>query len=138
MGDFVFAVAAEKGPSLQINNEPPIFAFKAGGGANPPEYGRGLPSRIYAGVKANVWFYVPAQWNGVTPLAVQVWGDGQNYTGSRPGQWWLLETLDSLTAQKIPLMVKHFCPAPGTGAGRNQRSIEYDTVSESGGNFREC
>jgi hypothetical protein len=30
MGDFVFAVAAEKGPSLQINNEAPIAAFKAG------------------------------------------------------------------------------------------------------------
>jgi len=30
MGDFVFAVAAEKGPALQINNEAPIAAFKAG------------------------------------------------------------------------------------------------------------
>ena len=30
MGDFVFAVAAEKGPSLQINYEAPIAAFKAG------------------------------------------------------------------------------------------------------------
>ena len=30
MGDFVFAVAAEKGPSLQINNDAPIPAFKAG------------------------------------------------------------------------------------------------------------
>src|SRR5829696_7169996 len=29
-GDFVWAVVAEKGPSLQINNEPPIPAFKAG------------------------------------------------------------------------------------------------------------
>ena len=29
MGDFVFAVAAEKGPSLQINNEAPVPAFKA-------------------------------------------------------------------------------------------------------------
>src|SRR5262245_60890672 len=29
-GDFVFAVTAEKGPSLQINNDPPIAAFKAG------------------------------------------------------------------------------------------------------------
>jgi hypothetical protein len=28
MGDFVFAVAAEKGPALQINNEAPIPAFK--------------------------------------------------------------------------------------------------------------
>src|SRR6516164_5141325 len=30
MGDFVWAVASEKGPSLQINNDPPIAAFKAG------------------------------------------------------------------------------------------------------------
>src|SRR6478672_10459189 len=29
-GEFVWAVASEKGPSLQINNEPPIAAFKAG------------------------------------------------------------------------------------------------------------
>ena len=28
MGDFVFAVAAEKGPSLQINHEAPMPAFK--------------------------------------------------------------------------------------------------------------
>jgi len=32
-----------------------------------------VPSKIYPDVKANVWFYVPAQWDGVTPLAVQVW-----------------------------------------------------------------
>ena len=30
MGEFVWAVAAEKGPSLQINNGAPIPAFKAG------------------------------------------------------------------------------------------------------------
>ena len=30
MGEFVFAVTAEKGPSLQINNEAPMPAFKAG------------------------------------------------------------------------------------------------------------
>src|SRR5262245_3969638 len=29
-GDFVWAVASEKGPSLQINNDAPIPAFKAG------------------------------------------------------------------------------------------------------------
>ena len=167
-GDFVFAVAAEKGPSLQINNEPPIAAFKAGslwvvqtrlntgtaykytwivdgkpfGGANnlpafgPDSYAQtGAPqgkltgpievaSKIYPDVKANVWFYVPAQWDGVTPLAVQVWGDGQQFTGARPGQWRILETLDNLTAQKrIPLIVSIFVQA-GTGPERNQRSIE--------------
>jgi hypothetical protein len=73
------------------------------------------PAKLYPGVKTNVWFYVPAQWDGVTPLAVQVWGDGQNFTGSRPDQWRVLETLDNLTAQKrIPLMVNIFVQ-PGTG-----------------------
>src|ERR1700729_2513831 len=117
MGDFVWAVAAEKGPSLQINREAPMPAFKAGslwvvqsrlntgtsyrytwivdgkpiGGANnlaafgPDSYPQPgapqgkltgpieVPSTIYPGVKANFWFYVPAQWDGVMPLAVQVW-----------------------------------------------------------------
>lgn len=180
-GDFVFAVASEKGPALQINNEAPITAFKAGSlwvvqtrlntGASyryrwivdgrpigcsgnectpannlpafgPDSYARPgvpqgkltgpieVPSQIYPGVKANVWYYVPAQWDGVTPLAVQVWGDGQQFTGARPGQWRILETLDNLTAQKrIPLMVSIFVQA-GTGPDRNERSIEYDTVSD--------
>jgi enterochelin esterase-like enzyme len=175
MGEFVWAVAAEKGPSLQINREAPMPAFKAGslwvvqsrlntgtsyrytwivdgkpiGGANnlaafgPDSYSQPgapegkltgpieVPSTIYPGVKANVWFYVPAQWDGVTPLAVQVWGDGQQFTGPRPGPWRILETLDNLTAQKrIPLMVSIFIQA-GTGPDRNERSIEYDTVSDA-------
>ena len=170
MGDFVFAVSAEKGPSLQINNEPAIPAFKAGslwmvqtrlntgtaykytwiadgkpiGGANnlpafgPDSYPQPgvpqgkltgpieVPSKIYPDVKANVWFYVPAQWDGVTPLAVQVWGDGQNFTGPRPGQWRVLETLDNLTAQKrIPLMVSIFVQA---GPGPNATSDPSNTT----------
>src|SRR5215471_1997472 len=174
-GDFVWAVASEKGPSLQINNDPPIAAFKAGtlwvvqsrlvtgtaykyawiadgkpigGSNNLPAFGPDsypqpgaqqgkltgpieAPSKIYPGVKANVWFYVPAQWDGVTPLAVQVWGDGQQFTGPRPGPWRILETLDNLTAQKrIPLMVSIFVQA-GTGPDRNQRSIEYDRVDDA-------
>ena len=175
MGEFVWAVASEKGPSLQINDDAPIPAFKAGslwvvqsrlktgmayrytwfadgkpiGGANnlpafgPDSYAKPgvpqgkltgpieVPSKIYPDVKANVWFYVPAQWDGATPLAVQVWGDGQQFTGPRPGQWRILETLDNLTAQKrIPLMVSIFVQA-GTGPQRNQRSIEYDTLSDA-------
>jgi enterochelin esterase family protein len=175
MGEFVWAVAAEKGPALQINREAPILAFKAGslwvvqsrlrtgtaykytwlvegkpvGGSNnlpafgPDSYAKPgvpegkltgpieVPSKIYPEVKANVWYYVPAQWDGVTPLAVMVWGDGQQFTGPRPGPWRVLETLDNLTAQKrIPLMVSIFVQA-GTGPQRNQRSIEYDTVSDT-------
>jgi len=159
MGDFVWAVAAEKGPSLQINNDAPIPAFKAGslwvvqsrlnmgaaykytwladgkpiGGANnlpafgPDSYTKPgvpqgkltgpieVPSKIYPDVKANVWFYVPVQWDGVTPLAVQVWGDGQQFTGARPGQWRVLETLDNLT-EKDSADCQHLHPS-GHGPG---------------------
>jgi hypothetical protein len=30
-----------------------------------------LESKIHPGMKANCWYYVPAQWDGVTPLPVQ-------------------------------------------------------------------
>ena len=90
-----------------------------------------LESKIYPNMKANVWYYVPAQWDGSTPLPVQIWGDGQFYTARRPDQYRVLETLDNLTAQKrIPPMVNVFIQ-PGTGAAQNQRSIEYDTVDDT-------
>ncbi len=175
MGEFVFAIEAEKGPSLQINNDPPGAAYRVGGlwvfsthlrtgtsyrytwwmdgktigGANNlPAFGvdsyahanapqgkltgpMELASTIYPDMKANVWYYVPAQWDGRTPLAVQVWNDGQQFTGERPGRWRVLETLDNLTAQKrIPLLASVFVQ-PGEGPARNQRSLEYDPVNDT-------
>jgi len=90
-----------------------------------------IESKIYPEMKANVWYYVPAQWDGATPLAVQIWGDGQMYV-QRPGNLRVLDALDNLTAQKrIPLMVNIFIQ-PGTAAGKPQmRSIEYDTVDDT-------
>jgi len=175
LGEFVFAVAAPSQPRLQINNDIPLLAVKAGslwiyqgklpvgtsykyawivngkpfGGANnlpsfgPDSYARaGVPqgkltgpleleSKIYAGMKANVWYYVPAQWDGTTPLPVQIWNDGQQFTGPRPTQWRVLETLDNLFAQKkIPLMASVFVQ-PGAGPASNQRSVEYDTMDDT-------
>lgn len=178
LDDFVFAVASEKGPSLQIDYDPPIAAFKAGslwvvqthlstgtaykyawladgkqiGGANnlpafgPDSYAQPgvpegkltgpieVPSKIYPDVKANVWFYVPAQWDGVTPLAVQVWGDGQQFTGPRPGQWRILETLDNLTAQKgfLSWLAFSYRPEPGpcaiSGRSNMTRSATHTCI----------
>ena len=89
-----------------------------------------LASTIYPNMKANVWYYVPAQWDGATALPVQVWGDGQFYTAMRDDNYHILDSLDNLTAQKrIPLMVNVFVQ-PGTGAAQNQRSIEYDSVDD--------
>jgi enterochelin esterase family protein len=175
LGDFVFAVAAASQPRLQINENAPLPAVKAGGlwiyqgklptgtsyrykwivdgkpfgGANdlpaygPDSYARtGVPegnltgpieleSKIYTGMKANVWYYVPAQWDGQTPLPVQIWNDGQQFTGPRPTKWRVLETLDSLFAQKkIPLIASVFVQ-PGDGPASNQRSIEYDPMDDT-------
>jgi len=175
LGDFVFAVAAASQPRLQINENAPLPAVKAGGlwiyqgklptgtsyrykwivdgkpfgGANdlpaygPDSYARTgvsegnltgpieLESKIYTGMKANVWYYVPAQWDGQTPLPVQIWNDGQQFTGPRPTKWRVLETLDSLFAQKkIPLIASVFVQ-PGDGPASNQRSIEYDPMDDT-------
>jgi len=90
-----------------------------------------LQSRIYPGMKANVWYYVPAQWDGTTALPVQIWNDGQQFTVARPTKWRVLETLDSLFAQKkIPLIASVFVQ-PGDGPASNQRSIEYDTMDDT-------
>jgi enterochelin esterase-like enzyme len=90
-----------------------------------------MESKVYPGMKANVWWYVPAQWDGTTPLAVQIWGDGQFYV-MRPSPYRVLDALDNLTHQKkIPLMANIFIQ-PGTGGPRPQmRSIEYDTVDDT-------
>jgi hypothetical protein len=32
-----------------------------------------LESKIYPNMKANIWYYVAAQWDGSTPLPVQIW-----------------------------------------------------------------
>jgi enterochelin esterase-like enzyme len=94
-----------------------------------------LESKMYAGLKARVWYYVPAQWDGKTPLPVQIWGDGQFYTATRPDAYRLLDTFDNLFAEKrIPLMANVFIE-PGTAPQRNIRSIEYDTVDEKYGHY---
>lgn len=87
-------------------------------------------SKIYPGMKSNYWYYTPAQWNGATPLAVQIWGDGQMYV-QRMTNYRVLEVLDNLTAQKkIPLMVNIFIQ-PGMVEQKALRSIEYDSVNDT-------
>lgn len=89
-----------------------------------------IESKLYPGLKARMWYYVPAQWDGKTPLPVQFWGDGQFYTATRKDAYRLLDTFDNLFAEKrIPLMVNVFVE-PGTAPQRNIRSLEYDTVDD--------
>lgn len=170
-GQFLFAIASEKQPYLQINQMRPEPAVRMGGlwvyqgplkqgtsyryswlvdgkvvgGANDvaafteeaypqPGVPQGklagpftIESKTYPGLKARMWYYTPAQWDGRTPLPVQFWGDGQFYAVERPSPYRLLDTFDNLFASgRIPQMANVFVE-PGTGPQRI-RSIEYDTV----------
>jgi enterochelin esterase-like enzyme len=94
-----------------------------------------IESKLYPGLKARMWYYVPARWDGKTPLPMQFWGDGQFYTANRNDAYHLLDTFDNLfAAKRIPLMANVFVE-PGTAPQRNIRSIEYDTVDERFGHF---
>jgi len=90
-----------------------------------------LTSKVYPGMKSNMWYYVPAQYDGSAAVPVQIWGDGQFYIVPRPSAYRLLDTLDNLTAQKkIPVMVNVFVQPGVLPSGQNIRSIEYDTVDD--------
>lgn len=123
------------GKSIGGGNDLPAFTEDAYPKAGVPQ-GKvvgpiELTSTVYPGMKSNMWYYVPAQYDGSTAVPVQIWGDGQFYIGTRPTAYRLLDTLDNLTAQKkIPVMVNVFVQ-PGTGpTGQALRSIEYDTVDD--------
>jgi enterochelin esterase family protein len=89
-----------------------------------------LESKVYPGMSANVWYWTPAQYDGSTPLPVQIWGDGQFYV-EHPGDYHVFETLDNLIARKkIPPMVNVFIQ-PGMAGARALRSVEYDTVNDA-------
>jgi enterochelin esterase-like enzyme len=94
-----------------------------------------IESKLYPGLKARMWYYVPAQWDGKTPLPMQFWGDGQLYIAGRSDAYRLLDTFDNLfAAKRIPLMANVFVE-PGTAPQRNIRSIEYDTVDDRFGRY---
>src|SRR3954462_1033802 len=52
-------------------------------------------SKIYDGMKADYWGYVPAQYDSKTPAALMVFNDGQRYT-DRNGNNPALNVIDNL------------------------------------------
>lgn len=62
-------------------------------------------SKIYDGMKAEYWIYVPSQYDPKTPVALMVFQDGGWYT-DRNGNNPALNVVDNLMAQKkIPVMI---------------------------------
>ncbi|MBS1825085.1 MAG: esterase [Acidobacteria bacterium] len=86
-------------------------------------------SRIYEGMVADYWVYVPAQYQPGTPAAVMFWTDGEVHinrdSGSRALNVW-----DNLTHEKkIPVIIQVLV-SPGLKDGRRWRSIQYDSVDD--------
>jgi hypothetical protein len=98
-------------------------------------------SKTYPGYRHKWWLYVPANYDGKTPLALMVFFDG-GLLGfvQREGPWRIPVVLDNLIARKeIPAMAAVFVD-PGERIRNpsdldDQRSYEYDTLSDLNATF---
>src|SRR6185295_13990463 len=87
-------------------------------------------SRIFGGTKRDWWIYVPAQYRAENPAAVMVFQDGN---GPRA---WAPTVFDNLIAgNDMPVTVGVFIEPGGTKAPRDNRSFEYDTLSDQYARF---
>jgi enterochelin esterase family protein len=99
-------------------------------------------SQVYPGTTRDYWVYVPAQYRPDGPSAcVMVFQDGGNYQNPK-GQYRVPVVFDNLIHKgQMPVTVGVFID-PGTPSSnpsrrREQRSIEYDTLSDQYARFLE-
>jgi enterochelin esterase-like enzyme len=100
-------------------------------------------SQIFPGTERDYWVYVPAQYDAKTPACVMVFQDGGNYQDPKR-DFRVPIVFDNLIHKKeIPVMVGVFIN-PGVVAAsdpakkpRNNRSFEYDTLSDQYARFLE-
>jgi enterochelin esterase-like enzyme len=87
-------------------------------------------SSIFAGTSRDWWVYVPAQYTAGVPAAVMVFQDGAGVRTFVP------TVFDNLIARgEMPVTVGIFIN-PGVFAdGRSNRSVEYDTLSDTFARF---
>jgi enterochelin esterase family protein len=87
-------------------------------------------SRVFNGTKRDWWIYVPAQYRDEAPAAVMVFQDGN---GPRA---WVPTVFDNLIAKKdMPVTVGVFIEPGGRKTPRDNRSFEYDTLSDQYARF---
>ena len=92
-------------------------------------------SKIFADTNRDWWIYVPAQYTADKPACVMIFQDGGGYKGGVP------PAFDNLIAEKaMPVTIGVFIN-PGNlkpdakKQGNNQRSFEYDTLSDQYARF---
>jgi enterochelin esterase-like enzyme len=87
-------------------------------------------STIFKGTKRDWWIYVPAQYRPESPAAVMVFQDGN---GPRA---WVPAVFDNLIAKgDMPITVGVFVEPGGRSAPRDNRSYEYDRLSDEYARF---
>ena len=93
-------------------------------------------SDVFKGTTRDYWVYVPAQYDAAKPACVMVFQDGIWYQ-DRQGQFRVPTVFDNLIHKKqMPVTIGifinpgNFAENSGSGAGRSNRSFEYDTLSD--------
>ncbi len=87
-------------------------------------------STVFAGTTRDWWVYVPAQYNAANPAAVMVFQDGATAHQSA------VPVFDNLIAKgDIPITVGIFIEPGGIKNPRDNRSFEYDTLSDQYARF---
>jgi enterochelin esterase-like enzyme len=82
-------------------------------------------SKIFAGTTRDWWVYVPGQYNPENPAAVMVFQDGN------AARQYVVPVFDNLIAAgDMPVTVGVFVEPGGIKAPRDNRSFEYDTLSD--------
>ena len=93
-------------------------------------------SKVFDGTERKWSIYVPKQYDGSKPACVMVFQDGQWYANPK-GDFRVPTVFDNLIHQgKMPVTLAIFLQ-PGTIAGRSNRSVEYDTLSDQYAKFLE-
>jgi enterochelin esterase family protein len=102
-------------------------------------------SKVFPGTIRRYWIYVPAQYDGSRPAALMVFQDGHAYIRER-GEFKTPVVLDNLIHKgEIPMTIGLFVdpghlkeelpPKPGWDPKPENRSVEYDTLSDAYAEF---
>ncbi len=102
-------------------------------------------STVFPGTIRQYWVYVPAQYDGKKPAAVMVFQDGHAYVADQ-GEHLVATVFDNLIHKgEMPITVGIFLnpghtadklpEKPGWGGNPNNRSFEYDTLSDQYARF---
>ena len=98
-------------------------------------------SKVFNGTTRDCWVYVPAQYDAAKPACVMIFQDGDGFQ-SRTGGFRVPVVFDNLISKKeMPVTIAIFlnpgvfAPTEPGGKPRQNRSFEYDTVSDQYARF---